>query len=121
MAFAKPLVLTYAGGTKTLNFINNDSYGSEYWLREATQDFRVKIRHTPETLNKTTGIQMVRHNVEITRTIFGTGGAPDTVQQVYLVYRHSSRDDIDDAAELGAALSALMVEARFQDLGAGLS
>ncbi|DAD50158.1 coat protein [ssRNA phage Gephyllon.1_20] len=120
MSFAKPLVINYAAGTKTLPMINQDSYGSEYYLRESTQEFRMKIRHSKETPTKT-GSQMLRHNVELTRTVFGADGAADVVQQAYLIYRHGYRDDIDDAAELGASLTGLMVEARFQDLGAWLS
>jgi hypothetical protein len=120
MAFAKPLVIDYGAGTKTLNFINQDSYGSEYFLTEPTQEFRCKIRHTRENPTKG-GTVMVRHNVELTRTIFGTGGSADKVQQAYLVFRHEARDNVTDAAEIGASLSALMDEAAYQDLGAWLS
>lgn len=121
MAFAKPLVLDYGGaGTKSLNLINQDNGGSEYLLREATQEFRVLIRHSKEKL-QSNGIRMDRHNVDMTRTVYGVAGAPDTVQQVYLVYRLNYRDDTADAAKIGEALSKLMVIARFTDLGLYLS
>lgn len=120
MAFAKPLVIAYAAGNKTLQLVNQDSYGSEYFLREATQEFRVKIRHTRESPNGD-GIVMERHNVDFTRTVYGTGDDPDTVQQAYLVFRHGSRDTITDAAEIGASLTALINEAAFNDLGGWLS
>jgi hypothetical protein len=119
MAFAKPLVIAYAAGTKTLQHINQDSYGSEYFLREATQEFRVKIRHTKET--KTATGQMVRHNVEFTRTVYGTAGASDVIQQAYLVFRHDYKDSITDASEIGASMTALINEAAFNDLGAWMS
>lgn len=119
MAFAKPLVIAYGAGNKTLNLINQDSYGAEYYLREATQEFRVKIRHSKEA--PTAAGRMDRHNVEFNRTVFGVAGAPDTVQQAYLVFRHDYRDVITDAAELGASMSLLINEAAFNDLGAWLS
>lgn len=119
MAFAKPLVIAYAAGNKTLQLINQDSYGSEYFLREATQSFRCKIRHNKE--RQTANGRMEHHNVELTRTVFGTAGSPDLVQQVYLVFRHDERDDISDAAEIGASLTTLINEAAFVDLGGWLS
>jgi hypothetical protein len=119
MAFAKPLVIAYGAGNKTLQLINQDSYGAEYYLREATEEFRVKIRHSKES--PTANGRMDRHNVEFTRTVFGTGGDPDTVQQAYLIFRHDYRDDIADAAEIGASLTALVDEAAFNDLGGWLS
>lgn len=121
MAFAKPLVLDYGGAaTKSLPLINQDGYGTEYYLREATQDFRVKIRHSREA-KKADGRVVERHNVEMTRTVFGTSGDPDTVQQVYLVLRNDSRDVASDVAKIGEALSKLMVLARFEDLVAWLN
>jgi hypothetical protein len=121
MAFAKPLVLDYGGAaTKSLNLINQDNGGSTYFLKEATQEFEVIIRNTSENL-KADGTKMLRHNVQMTRTVYGTSGAPDVVQQAYVVFRHNYRDDVADAAKIGEALSKLMVLARFQDLGALLS
>lgn len=117
MAFAKPLVIDYAAGTKTLQFINQDNNGSEYYLREATQEFTVKIRHTSERPDRN-GIIMERHNVEFTRTVFGTGVDPDITQQAYLVFRMQRRDSAADAALIGESMSKLMVKARFEDLAA---
>jgi len=48
MAFANPLVINYGAGTKSLPKVNQDNYGSEYYLREATQEFTAKIRHATE-------------------------------------------------------------------------
>lgn len=116
MAFAKPLVLDYNGSaTKSLPLVSQDGYNTEYYLRGTTDEFRVKIRHATEN-KKADGTVMQRHNVEMTRTIFGVGDNPDTVQQVYLVVRNSSRDSAVEIGYLGKALSLLMVEARYSDL-----
>jgi hypothetical protein len=119
MAFAKPLVIAYAAGNKTLQLIGQTAAGSEYYLREATQEFTVKIRHSKE--NPTETGQMERHNVEFTRTVFGVGGDPDLVQQAYLIFRHDYRDSVTDAAEIGASMTALINEAAFVDLGGRMS
>jgi hypothetical protein len=121
MAFASPLVLDYGGAaTKSLTKINQDNRGSEYYLREATQEFRCVIRNTDEA-QQTNGKRFQRHQVELKRTVFGTAGDPDTVQHVYVVFRHDYRDDVSDAAKIGEALSKLLVLARYQDLGALMS
>jgi hypothetical protein len=115
MAIANPLVLNYNAGTKSLVKINQDSFGSEYYLREATQDFRVKIRHSKEAPNASK-IVMERHNVELTQTIFGTAGDPDVVIQVYAVIRNAKTSTAADVAKLGDALSDFLDNTHFQDL-----
>lgn len=117
MAFANPLVIAYGAGNKSLPKINTDNYGSEYYLREATQEFRAKVRHSTESTRKD-GVTIERHNVELTRTVFSTTpGVPDVVQQAYLVFRNHRNDSVADAAEIGASLTALINEAAFNDLG----
>jgi hypothetical protein len=121
MAFAKPLVLDYGGAaTKSLPVINQDSYGTEYFLKETTQEFRVKIRNSNENL-QSDGTRFVRHNVDFTRVVYATPTTLRIEQQVYLVFRHKDSDDSADAAKLGEALSKLMVLARYTDLGGWLS
>jgi hypothetical protein len=118
MAIANPLVITLggSGGTaKTLPKINQDAYGSEYYLREATQEFRVKIRHSRESANAA-GVILERHNLEITQTVFGVAGAPDTVRQAYVVLRNSKTDTLVDITNVGTALSFYMDATHWGDL-----
>lgn len=116
MAFANPLVINYAGGTKSLPKINNDNYGSEYYLRESTQEFRIKIRHTTEQA-RAGKPSVERHNVEFTRVVFATSEVAEITQQCYTVFRVQRGDSVADASELGAAMSDLLVEAKYTDLG----
>ena len=116
MAFANPLVISVNSVNKTLVKINQDNYGSEYYLREATGEYRVKIRHSTEAAVVGTG-KVHRSNVDITYTLFSTTtGVPDDVVQAYVVFRHGSAVDAASAGYIGAALSALMVQARYEDL-----
>lgn len=116
MAFANPLVITVNGSAKTLLKINQDNFGSEYYLREATQEFRCKIRHSTEAKAVGTGV-VHRSNVDVTQTIFSAvPGVPDNVIQVYLVVRNGKAEVAANVGYLGAALSGLMVAARYEDL-----
>lgn len=118
MTIANPLVITLggSGGTaKNLTRVTQDNYGSEYLLRESTQEFRVKIRHTKET-PRVGQPQLERHNFELTQTIYGTSGDPDTVRQAYLVLRNSKNDVAGDVSDLGEALSYFLDQAHFLDL-----
>lgn len=68
------VTVTINAVAKILKKINQDSFSSEYLLRETTGEFRMKIRHSKEnTLIR--GEQMERHNVELSRVIYGV--APD--------------------------------------------
>jgi hypothetical protein len=116
MAIANPLVLNYNAGTKSLTKINQDAYGSEYFLKEATQEFRVKIRHTTES-PQSDGTKFERHNVELTQTIYAVAPATvDEVRQVYVVIRNKKTTSAADIAKLGDALSDFLDNTHYQDL-----
>lgn len=80
---ANTFVLGLAGGSKTLNRINQDSYSSEYLLQEALKSYRVRIRHT--RTNPVNGRAYDRHNVEVTITTFATLTTVETYQKAYFV------------------------------------
>lgn len=66
--------ITISGSAKVMKKINQDSYSAEYLLREATGEYRLKVRHSTEK-GLVRGEVMDRHNVELTAVIYGT--APD--------------------------------------------
>lgn len=60
------------GSSNVLKKINQDQYASEYLLRVATGEVRMKVRHSTE--NSINGASpMNRHNVEFTRLYFADG------------------------------------------------
>nr|UJQ85686.1 MAG: putative coat protein [Leviviridae sp.] len=103
MPFGNSVVVTYNAVAKTLTRINQDGYGSEYLLREATQEFRMKIRHSKEGL-QANGNQFDRHNVELTQTIYPTESAPAVVRQAYVVLRNNFADTDAGVGHLDSAL-----------------
>lgn len=98
------VVVTINAVAKTLNKINQDGYTSEYFLREATQEFRMKIRHSKDRPT-TSGVQVDRHNVELTQTIYAV--APATVHKVRRCYCVITNENSDDATQLGYLQSGL--------------
>lgn len=107
MAFSSTLGITVNAVLKTLNKINQDNYGSEYYLRETTQEFRAKIRHSVESAAN--GAEpFERHNLEITQTIFATATDPERIIQVYSVFRVRKSESAVVANYLCDALSGLM-------------
>lgn len=88
--FADPITITVNAVAKSLVKINQDSYGSEYFLRETTQEFRLKIRNT--TFTPKGGRVTDRHNVEFTNVVYGTETVPQKVRKAYSVFEHERSD-----------------------------
>ncbi len=96
MAFGTTATITVNAVAKVLNRINQDNYGSEYFLRTTTESYRMKIRHSKMSPEKS-GIVRDQHNIEVTHTVFGIAGAADTVRQSYIVTRLAENDDVTQA------------------------
>ena len=95
MAIADPLVITINGNAKSLNKINQDSFGSEFLLRETLQEIRAKVRHSKMKAGAN-GIAHERHNFEVTVTVFATDTVPEDYDKFYFVMeRSASKADVD--------------------------
>lgn len=94
--FADTITITINAVAKILNRINQDNGGSEYFLRGALDDFRLKIRHTSYT-NKASGRIVDRHNVEFVQTVYPVAPATaSTIRKAYLVLEAERVDAITD-------------------------
>lgn len=93
------ITLTINGNAKVLVKINQDNFGSQYYLRETLQEFTVNVRHSKESPNTKTGIQYDRHNVELVHTVFPTETVPARSRVVYLVARNTRDDDYGAVGE----------------------
>lgn len=117
--FADPTTVTVNAVAKNLVRINQDSYGSEYLLREALQEFRLKIRSSqgkPRQQKTITGtvvsVQPVdRHSFELTQTVYATATTPEYVRKAYMVVEHLHIDTVTDPVNLANALVAFATSA----------
>lgn len=72
------------GTSRTLARINGGEYSSEYFLRDTTLQYVLKIRHS-RTKATATKPAYERHNVEIVKTVFAVGDTPAVVTKFYFV------------------------------------
>lgn len=110
--FADPLAVTINAVAKNLIRINQDGYSSEYLLKEASGEYRLRIRNT-SYLDKARGNRKVdRHNVELTHTIYPVAPAvfPE-IRKVYTVFENDVGGDTVLATKTVAGLSAFLTEA----------
>nr|UOL49022.1 MAG: hypothetical protein 2 [Leviviridae sp.] len=110
--FSDPMTITINAVAKNLIRINQDGYSSEYLLKEATGEYRARIRNSSYA-DKTRGGQKVeRHNIELTYTIYPVAPAVfPTIRKDYHVFENDVGDDSALMAKLVAGLSAFVTEA----------
>jgi hypothetical protein len=85
--------------SKTLSKINSPPYASEYLYRDATEEYRMFVRHSKtKTLRE-------RHNVQVTHTVWATDTVPEIVRTSYIVMEVTPSDE---SVDLPAALSAFL-------------
>lgn len=101
MAFGSTATITINAVGKVLKRINQDNYGSEYYLRNALDEYRMFIRHSKEA-RQADGRYFDRHNVEINHIVFPTSTAPLITRQTYIVNRTLNNDDLTNAGYLFA-------------------
>jgi hypothetical protein len=95
--------------SKTLNKINSPAYASEYLFRDATEEYRLRVRHS---LNTSVGAD--RHNVEVVHTVWATDTDPEIVRKAYVVVELKA---LDDSVALAAALATFLTASTNAVLG----
>nr|UJQ85408.1 MAG: hypothetical protein 2 [Leviviridae sp.] len=106
--FADTITITINSVAKVLNRIADDGYTSEYYLRSATEDFRMKIRHSTY-LDKTRSNRKVdRHNVELVQTVFGVAPNPNVVRKSYVVIENDNQDGVTDPLNFTLGFAAFL-------------
>lgn len=97
--FDNTLTLTINAVEKVLVRINQDSYSSEYFLREDTGEFSLRIRNTSYN-RKDSGVRVERHNVELLETVFGaTVDAAPIIRKAYMVFENDRGDTLDSVED----------------------
>lgn len=109
--FADPAVVTINAVAKNLVRINQDQYSSEYLLRSATDEYRLRLRNSTYT-DKKRGAVIDRHNVELIHTVFPVAPATlSIVRKVYTVIENQQGDTLVDPTKVAAGLFAFLTEA----------
>jgi len=104
--FADPTTVTINGGAKALVRINQDQYSSEYLLRSATDEYRLRIRNT-SYFHKDRKVTIDRHNVELAHTVFPVAPATTSfIRRVYTVIENQQGDTLVDPTYVAAGLYA---------------
>lgn len=98
--FSETITITVNAQAKVLTRVNQDSYSSEYRLKETTGEFSLRIRNTAY-LDRTRngGVNVDRHNVELIHTVYPV--APATipiVRKSYLVFENDKPDALTDVS-----------------------
>jgi hypothetical protein len=106
------ITLDGSGGTaKTLPLINQDGYGSEYFLDEATVQWRATVRHSTDNVKAGTQ-DYDRHTVTFERYLKPTATYPlGQRSQIIYTIRASKQDVSTDVIDVSEAMSFYMVKA----------
>lgn len=115
--FSDTITITINAIAKVLNRVNQDGYGSEYFLRETTGSFRLKLRNSTYT-DKTRGaIKVDRHNIELVETVFAVAPAVySTIRKYYSVLENDQTDTVVASAKFAAGVTGFQSEANFTKL-----
>lgn len=115
--FSDTITITVNAVAIVLNRINQDGYSSEYLKKEATQEYRLKLRNTSFTDKNRGGKKIDRHNVEFVQTVYPVSPATlSTVRKAYAVFENESTDDLVSPAKFTAGMLAFLTEANITKL-----
>lgn len=98
------ITVTHNAVARILSKINQDNYSSEYLLRSATDEFRIRVRHAVESSVKG-AVPFERHNIEFRVTTFATLTVDQIENLVSVTIR--ARKGTDPAVTLLAAKAQL--------------
>lgn len=105
MAFSNPISITIDSVQKDLDRINQDNYGSEYFLSETDGEYRLKIRHSRRTVGST---KYDRHNIEFVHTVYAAGDVDEFNRKVYLVLENKVGDDSTAVTDMSVGYSTFI-------------
>lgn len=109
--FADTLTVTINAVAIVLNRINQDGYTSEYYLKNTLDDYRMRLRNS--TFNdKTRGVKVDRHNIELVHTIFPVAPATlSTIRKYYCVFENDATDSNAAIGKFVLGIAAFQTEA----------
>lgn len=114
--FADTITITINAVAKVLNRVNQDGYSSEYLLRETLGEFSLKLRNTKYT-DKTRGVRVDRHNIELVETVYAVAPATTTtIRKYYSILENDATDLTVSSAKFAGGAVAFQTEANYTKL-----
>nr|UJQ85997.1 MAG: putative coat protein [Leviviridae sp.] len=106
-----------SGGTAVVTSkINQDAYSAEYLKKRTTDEVRVTIKHSKDTVKAGTQ-PFDRHNVTFEQYVYPTEAKPLGVRRIVsLIIRNDPSDDEAAVTDLGEALTFWATDANLTKL-----
>lgn len=115
--FTDTITITINAVAKVLNRVNQDGYGSEYFLRDTLGSFRLKLRNSSYSDKTRGGLKVDRHNIELVEIVFPVAPATiSTVRKYYSVLENDQTDSVVSSAKFAAGVTGFQTEANFTKL-----
>lgn len=106
-----------SGGTaRTLSKINQDNFSAEYLYRSSTEEIRVQIRHSKESLKAGYTYPIERHNIVVTQTVFATATELEKYRSNSFTIRARANDDPALVTDVGEGLTNFLTSANLVKL-----
>lgn len=107
MAFPATITLTVNAVAKVLDRVNDGNYASEYLLVNATEQYKLLIRHTVEPKDSN-GLVFKRHNVFLEHIVFPTATTLIKKRTVTVTLRNDQYDEPSNVSDIAKALNVWM-------------
>lgn len=115
--FSDTITISINAVNKVLTRINQDNYSSEYYLRETTGEFRLRLRNSSYSDKARGGRTVYRHNAELVQTVFpAVAGDFPVINKMYGVFENENAVTTADAAKFSAGGFAFFSEANITKL-----
>lgn len=106
-----------SGGTaRTLSKINQDNFSAEYLYRSSTEEIRVQVRHSKESLKTGYTYPIERHNIVVTQTVFATVTELEKYRSDSFTIRARANDDPALVTDVGEGLTYFLTSANLVKL-----
>lgn len=105
--------ITFDGAAKTLNKVNQDNYGSTYYLEDGVRRFSLNVKHTIPAKGKPGESHLMRLDVEV----YDAEGLLQRTASAWSVIRtDDGTQDSDESIDVTAALLTAFTAANYTKL-----
>lgn len=110
--FSDTITITVNAVPYILVRINQDGYSSEYFLKNALDSMKLRLRNTSYVDKTRGGLKIDRHNVELIHEIYPVSPAIySTIRKAYTVFENDTSDTVVGPAKFVTGMLAFQTEA----------